>query len=138
MEQEKKWKYTETVYQLFICFQKAYDSMKREILYNMELVSLTKLHQAHRSPVDHANWHRTDSLSLKPSSTPCYGTAQLVAQRVPGRLPYTSPPRRTTVGVPAATTEGSTHAPFPTANPSAISTTTLTIFSVVRSSPRSI
>jgi hypothetical protein len=32
---EKKWEYNETVYQLFIDFKKTYDSVGREILYNI-------------------------------------------------------------------------------------------------------
>ncbi|KAJ4432402.1 hypothetical protein ANN_21021 [Periplaneta americana] len=32
---EKKWEYTGTVHQLFIDFKKAYDSVKREILYDI-------------------------------------------------------------------------------------------------------
>jgi hypothetical protein len=32
---EKKWKYNGTVHQLFIDFKKAYDSVKREVLYNI-------------------------------------------------------------------------------------------------------
>jgi hypothetical protein len=32
---EKKWEYNETVYQLFIDFKKAYDSVRREVLYNI-------------------------------------------------------------------------------------------------------
>jgi hypothetical protein len=47
---EKKWEYNETVHQLFIYFKKAYDSVRREVLYNiliefgipMKLVRLTK------------------------------------------------------------------------------------------------
>jgi hypothetical protein len=31
---EKKWEYNRTVHQLFIDFKKAYDSEKREVLYN--------------------------------------------------------------------------------------------------------
>jgi hypothetical protein len=31
----KKWEYNEIVHQLFIDFQKAYDSMRREVLYNI-------------------------------------------------------------------------------------------------------
>jgi sorting nexin-29 len=34
---EKKWQYNGTVYQLFIDFKKAYDSIKREVLYNILL-----------------------------------------------------------------------------------------------------
>jgi hypothetical protein len=32
---EKKWEYTETTHQLFIDFKKAYDSVSREVLYNI-------------------------------------------------------------------------------------------------------
>ena len=32
---EKKWKYNEAVHQLFIDFKKAYDSVRREVLYNI-------------------------------------------------------------------------------------------------------
>jgi hypothetical protein len=32
---EKKWNYNERVYQLFIDFKKAYDSVRREVLYNI-------------------------------------------------------------------------------------------------------
>jgi hypothetical protein len=47
----KKWEYNETVHQLFIDFKKAYDSVKRKILYNiliefgvpMKLVRLIKM-----------------------------------------------------------------------------------------------
>jgi hypothetical protein len=47
---EKKWEYSETVHQLFIDFKKAYDSVRREVLYNiliefvipMKLVRLIK------------------------------------------------------------------------------------------------
>jgi hypothetical protein len=49
---EKKWEYNETVHQLFIDFKKAYDSVKREVLYNividfgvpMKLVRLIKMY----------------------------------------------------------------------------------------------
>jgi hypothetical protein len=48
---EKKWEYNETVHQLFIDFKKAYDSIRREVLYNilmefgvpMKLVRLIKM-----------------------------------------------------------------------------------------------
>jgi hypothetical protein len=48
---EKKWEYNEAVHQLFIDFKKAYDSVRREVLYNiliefgipMKLVRLTKM-----------------------------------------------------------------------------------------------
>jgi hypothetical protein len=32
---EKKWEYNETVHQLFIDFKKAYESVRREVLYNL-------------------------------------------------------------------------------------------------------
>ena len=31
----KKWEYSEAVHQLFIDFKKAYDSVRREVLYNI-------------------------------------------------------------------------------------------------------
>jgi hypothetical protein len=48
---EKKWGYNETVHQLFVDFKKAYDSPRREIVYNiliefgvpMKLVRLLKM-----------------------------------------------------------------------------------------------
>ena len=42
---KKKWQYKETVHQLFIDFKKAYDSVTREVLYNilMEFDTLMKL-----------------------------------------------------------------------------------------------
>jgi hypothetical protein len=47
----KKWEYNEAVYQLFVDFKKAYDSFRREVLYNIlikfgvpiKLVSLMKM-----------------------------------------------------------------------------------------------
>ena len=47
----KKWEYTEAVHQLFTDFKKAYDSVRREVLYNiliefvipMTLVRLIKM-----------------------------------------------------------------------------------------------
>jgi len=48
---EEKWQFSETVHQLFIDFKKAYDSVRREVLYNiliefgipMKLVELIKM-----------------------------------------------------------------------------------------------
>jgi hypothetical protein len=34
---QKKWEYNGTVHQLFVDFKKAYDSVKREVLYNILL-----------------------------------------------------------------------------------------------------
>jgi hypothetical protein len=50
---EEKWKYNEAVHQLFIGFKKAYESVRREVLYNiliefgilMKLVRLIKMYQ---------------------------------------------------------------------------------------------
>jgi hypothetical protein len=47
----KKWEYIEAVHQLFIDFMKAYDSVRKEVLYNiliefgifLKLVSLIKM-----------------------------------------------------------------------------------------------
>jgi hypothetical protein len=33
--QEKKWEYNKTVHQLFINFNKAYDSVRKKVLYNI-------------------------------------------------------------------------------------------------------
>jgi hypothetical protein len=49
--EEKKWEYKETVHQLFMDFKKAYDSVRREVLYNiliefgvpMKVVRLSKM-----------------------------------------------------------------------------------------------
>jgi hypothetical protein len=35
LTEQKKWDYNGTVHQLFIDFKKAYDSIKREVLYNI-------------------------------------------------------------------------------------------------------
>jgi hypothetical protein len=48
---QKKWEYNETVHQLFVDFKKAYDSLRREVLYNiliefgvpMKLVGLIRM-----------------------------------------------------------------------------------------------
>jgi hypothetical protein len=48
---EKKWKYNEAIHQLFIDLKKSYDSVKREVLFNiliesgvpMKLVKLFKM-----------------------------------------------------------------------------------------------
>jgi hypothetical protein len=48
---EKKWEYNETVHQLFVEYKTAYDSVRREVLYNiltefevpMKLVRLIKM-----------------------------------------------------------------------------------------------
>jgi negative regulator of genetic competence, sporulation and motility len=52
MVMEFKWEYNETVYQQFIDFKKAYDSVRRDVMYSsliefgvpMKLVRLIKLY----------------------------------------------------------------------------------------------
>jgi purine nucleoside phosphorylase len=41
---EKKWEYNETVHQLFIDFKEAYDSVMREVLYNI-LIEFLGMHE---------------------------------------------------------------------------------------------
>jgi hypothetical protein len=36
--QKKKWEYNETVHQLFVHFKKDYDSVRREVLFNILIV----------------------------------------------------------------------------------------------------
>jgi hypothetical protein len=33
---EKRWEYTETVHQIFLGIKETYDSIRREVLYNIE------------------------------------------------------------------------------------------------------
>jgi hypothetical protein len=40
---EKKWEYGETVHQLFMDFKKAYDSVRREVLYDILIDFVTPL-----------------------------------------------------------------------------------------------
>jgi hypothetical protein len=39
---EEKWEYNETVHQLFVDFKKAYDSVRKEVLYNILLVYIQR------------------------------------------------------------------------------------------------
>jgi hypothetical protein len=54
------------------------------------------LYRAHRSPADHAEWHRIGSLSPKPNSTSYCRAAQPAALRIPDLWRHISCPRRTT------------------------------------------
>jgi len=51
---EKKWEYNEAVHQLFIDLRKAYDSVRREVLYNIftELGIPMKLVKANKNVSD--------------------------------------------------------------------------------------
>jgi hypothetical protein len=62
---EKKWEYNEAVHQLFIDFKKAYDSVRREALYNIliefgipkKLVRLIKMYHYNVTNLIHINFH---------------------------------------------------------------------------------
>jgi hypothetical protein len=66
---EKKWEYNESVHQLFIDFKKAYDSVKREVLYNIliefgvpvTLVGLIKMCLNETCSKVHTGKHLSDS-----------------------------------------------------------------------------
>jgi hypothetical protein len=70
---DKKWKYNETVHHLFIDFKKTYDSLRREVLYNilikfgvpMKLVRLIKmcLHETYSKV--HAGKHLSESFPIQ-------------------------------------------------------------------------
>jgi sorting nexin-29 len=70
---KKRWEYTETVHQIFIDFKKAYDSVRREVLYNiliefgipMKLVRLIKmcLNETYRK--FHIGKHLSDSFPIQ-------------------------------------------------------------------------
>jgi hypothetical protein len=47
---EEKWEYNETVHQLFIDFKKAYDSVRREVLYNrIAIISMLRETLTHKT-----------------------------------------------------------------------------------------
>jgi hypothetical protein len=68
-----KWKYDETVHQLFIDFKKAFDSVKREVLYNiliefgvpMKLVRLIKICLNETYSKARMGKHLSDSLPIQ-------------------------------------------------------------------------
>jgi hypothetical protein len=70
---EKKWQYNETVHHLFIDFKKAYDSVRREVLYNiligfgvpMKLVRLIKMRLNEIYSKVCIGKHLSDSLPIK-------------------------------------------------------------------------
>jgi hypothetical protein len=73
---EKKWEYSETVHQLFTDFKKAYDSVRREILYNIlielgviiNLVSLIKMCLNETCSRVHIGKHLSESLPIQKGS----------------------------------------------------------------------
>jgi hypothetical protein len=70
---EKKWEYNETVHQLFIDFKKAYDSLRRKILYNIlvvfgvptKLVKLNKMCLNETYSKLHIGKHLSDSFPIQ-------------------------------------------------------------------------
>jgi hypothetical protein len=71
----EKWEYNETVYQLFIDFMKAYDEVKRGVLYNiliefgvpMKLVRLIKMCLKETYFKVHTGKHLPDNFSIQNS-----------------------------------------------------------------------
>jgi hypothetical protein len=69
---EKKWEYNGAVHQLFINFKKAYDSAKREVLYNIllefgipkKLVRLIKMYLSGIYSKVHSEWPETKRCSI--------------------------------------------------------------------------
>jgi hypothetical protein len=70
---EKKWEDSETVHQLFIGFKKAYESVKREVLYStlaefgvsMKLVHLIKMCLDETYSKVHIGKHLTDNFLIQ-------------------------------------------------------------------------
>jgi hypothetical protein len=70
---EKKWEYNEAVHQLFIDFKKAYDSVRREVLYNiliefripMKLVRLIKMCLSETYSRGQVGKHLSDTFPIK-------------------------------------------------------------------------
>jgi hypothetical protein len=70
---EKKWEYNEAVHQLFIDFKKAYDSVRREVLYNiliefgisMKLVRLIKMCLSETYSRVRVGKHLSDTFPIK-------------------------------------------------------------------------
>jgi hypothetical protein len=70
---QKKWEYNETVHQLFIDFKKAYDSVRREVLYSilvefgvpMKLVRLIKMCLNEEYSKIHIGKHVSDSFPIQ-------------------------------------------------------------------------
>jgi hypothetical protein len=70
---EKKWEYNETVHQLFVDFKKAYDSVRREVLYSilidrgvpMKLVWLIKMCLNETYKKAHIGKHLSGYLSIQ-------------------------------------------------------------------------
>ena len=56
---KKKWEYSEAVHQVFIDFKKAYDSIKREVLYKISL-SLAP-HEAGKANKNVSDWNVAES-----------------------------------------------------------------------------
>jgi hypothetical protein len=70
---KRKWEYNETVHQLFIDFKRAYDSVKREVLYHtlreygvpMKIVRLIKMCLNETHSTFHIAKHLSDNFSIR-------------------------------------------------------------------------
>ena len=70
---EKKWEYNEAVHQLFIDFKKAYDSVRREVLYNIliEFWIPKKLVRLIKNTTSSVNDCTVEDVELLTSPTEC-------------------------------------------------------------------
>ena len=70
---EKKWEYNEAVHQLFIDFKKAYDSVRREVMYNIliefgvpkKLVRLIKMCLTEKNSRDRVGKYLSDMFPIR-------------------------------------------------------------------------
>jgi hypothetical protein len=70
---EKKWKYNGTVHQLFIDFKKAYDSVRREVLYSIliefeisrEVVGLIQMCLNETNNIVHIGKYQSDKFPIQ-------------------------------------------------------------------------
>jgi hypothetical protein len=77
---EKKWEYNGTVHQLFIDFKKAYDSVRREVLYS----SLFEF-SIPRKPVGLIQMCLKDTLEMWHNSASCFVWVRNLVSNIKGR-----------------------------------------------------
>jgi hypothetical protein len=83
---ENKWEYNKTVHQLFVDFKKAYDSVRRELLYNiltefgipMKLVRLIKMCLNETYSKVHIGKHLSDSFPIQNGLNQGYALSPLL------------------------------------------------------------